>query len=382
MLYERAQAFTAECKGDLDAPIVQQYIGLIRSTRCTIDEDPELDSRLVVAASNAISILNYAQVCGHVALGLYSFRDFSYCRIPYANFNTSSLYGCNFDHADLSRATFFRADLRRASFKGANLKHATTHRDEYCYRTYGKIDPWSALCVSPDEAEFACVPHGSTKAGEIWIWDSTTVDVKRRLQHPLKDAGTIQALCYSPDGQKLAVASESAAAHILDATTGKLVDEVGPHEAGVCLVTYHPDNNSHLATGTVSGSVYYWDLSSRPHKCIWKSDQVGVRFIRFSPDGSRLGYIAKDYSIRVLDSQTGALTYHLPGSYSHRHCFEFSKDGRWLAYHADARFGIHDLDTSTSVVEVTGISGLNEIFEASPSEDDDDSDSIFTHCEV
>lgn len=45
-------------------PRLREYIELILSTRAVIRDDLHLDSRLVRAASNAMTIVNYAQLCG------------------------------------------------------------------------------------------------------------------------------------------------------------------------------------------------------------------------------------------------------------------------------------------------------------------------------
>jgi len=391
MLFNQAQVLAAESKGDTHSSILQDYIGLIRSTRSTIDEDPELDRKLAVAASNAASIISYANTCGLTTIGLHAFRDFSHCRIPHANFSTGILYRCNFDHTDLSEALFFGTDLRNCSFKFSNLKHATTYRDEYCKRAYPGTALWHTVCVAPDESEFACVSPESAPGG-VWIWDTQTLEVKRRLP-ALREGCEVVSLSYSPDTQYIATADMSEYSCIMNASTGELVFTLGPHEAGVYTVAYHPDG-IHIATGTGNGSVWFWNLTFQPPKRIWKTCGTEIRgltgkwsiyitrLIRFSLDGSKVGYITGDSTIHVVECATGRVIHKWqPLEADDVQCgMEFSKDSCFLAFHIGKCFEIYDLASSTPVVQVPNVMGLNQLFDASLPEVN--SESIFTHCEL
>lgn len=67
---------------------------------------------LAYAASNAITILNYAGID-------FSRRDLSDVQIPEANLSGGTFVGTNFDGANLSKVYFGNANLRNASWRGA-----------------------------------------------------------------------------------------------------------------------------------------------------------------------------------------------------------------------------------------------------------------------
>jgi len=386
MLFEQAQALAAECKDDDDSSTLHEYIGLIQSTRSTIEEDPELDRRLVVAASNAISIISYAHTCGLIPRGLSHFRDFSYCRVPYSNFNTSVLYRCSFDHADLSEATFFQTDLRCSSFKHANLRHATTYCHEFSHRAHSMFGLWGTACVAPDESEFACV-SGMPGVSGLWIWDSKTMDLRRHLRLP--NALQVTSLTYSPDAQHIAIAGATSHAYILNASSAEVVLELGPHDRSVQCVAYHPDG-VHIATGTASGTMYFWDASSAPPRCTWSVTNraeswmmTGISetvIIKFSLDGTKVADITQVGSVRVLECATGTVQHiwKLPGDPVAG--LEFSRDGCFLAMHVGKHFEIRDLHSGQAVMTVPTLETFAQVFDTSlPGIN---SESVFTQCEV
>jgi len=104
---------------------IQQYVELVLSTRTKLEDDHELDTKLVTAASNAISILNYGSLLGLFDFQMVYVRDWSRCRFPEADLSFAALRNCVFDDADLSRVTHWGANLYEANLTHSNHSHAS-----------------------------------------------------------------------------------------------------------------------------------------------------------------------------------------------------------------------------------------------------------------
>lgn len=149
-----------------------------------------------------------------------------------------------------------------------------------------EINRWSglvwnwivALAFSPDgKTAVVCEARGKRDdfdipAAALRLWDvatgKETLDIMK-VQFPKYDrtattyesaqswrkftGGGLIAAAFSPDGKHVAVVQSGEAdkgtAHLLDATTGKLVRDVGSHQYGMTDVCFSADGNHLLTTG-------------------------------------------------------------------------------------------------------------------------------------
>jgi hypothetical protein len=77
-----------------------------------------------------------------------------------------------------------------------------------------------------------------------------------------KQDGPILALAISPDGQKIAVASETGAVRVYDIETGALTAQCSEHQGGVYALQFHPDS-TRLAASGFDGTVRIYDMSGK-----------------------------------------------------------------------------------------------------------------------
>ena len=68
-------------------------------------------------------------------------------------------------------------------------------------------------------------------------------------------------MAYSPDGKRLATASDDQTAKVWDAETGKELLTLRGHSATVYGVAYSPDGKR-LATASEDGTAKVWDADS------------------------------------------------------------------------------------------------------------------------
>lgn len=73
-----------------------------------------------------------------------------------------------------------------------------------------------------------CLPNGfrrdayfavGTQDGEIYIWDTQCLTLYKKYEN---NCGGVRVLCYSPDGQKLALGADNGTFQVLDVQTGTL----------------------------------------------------------------------------------------------------------------------------------------------------------------
>jgi hypothetical protein len=74
--------------------------------------------------------------------------------------------------------------------------------------------------------------------------------------------GPILALAISPDGNRIAVASEAGDVRIYDAETGELAGRCSGHQGGTYAVAFTPDGRE-LATGGFDGTLRFYDLTGK-----------------------------------------------------------------------------------------------------------------------
>ena len=79
-----------------------------------------------------------------------------------------------------------------------------------------------AVAFSPDGTKVATASDDTTAR----LWDAAT---GKPLGEPMKHEEAVMAVAFSPDGTKVATASEDKTARLWDAATGKPLGE--PHEA-------------------------------------------------------------------------------------------------------------------------------------------------------
>jgi len=361
------------CEGEEKNPPspIQRYVELVLSTRHKL-EDPDLDQRLVTAASNAISILSYAHVCGLTEFHLSEVGDFSHCRIPYANFNSSSLFGCRFDYGDLTQASFYQAYLRGASFKHAKLRNATTCAVD---AAVDERSAWQTVEISRDEKQLVVLTRTSDEAlyHAIQIWEVETMKLTRELDHVVPSDALHYDISISPDSTLVAFATDQTTmVSVWDVETGELRFQLGPHAHGGACVAFHPDGKS-IATGTVSGSVYLWDLGDGDKPaCRWtvsaqaEHTEPCVMKVTFSPDGSLFAQLLHTRKVHVCNAATGetltVFTLLAPPLTRGFYSMAFSEDSRYFATQTAGNVQLRDLQEPDSLLVSRRIENVHEVF--------------------
>jgi WD40 repeat protein len=182
----------------------------------------------------------------------------------------------------------------------------------------GPIGPVVGLTFLPEGKGLATVNSRSARKkgnfcrlAEIRVWDLA----RQAAGKPLVLASTDAAPAVSPDGQFLAVATDSTVM-VLDSHSGKPLARIGTR---VTFLIFSPDSRT-LAGRCADGSVQLWTVpGAEPRQRL----TMGGTRVAFSPDGQRLA------SARgIYDVATGNRLIALEGD-GH---VAFRPGGQWLAF--------------------------------------------------
>jgi WD40 repeat protein/transcriptional regulator with XRE-family HTH domain len=125
-----------------------------------------------------------------------------------------------------------------------------------------------------------------------------------RVMLVLPHDAEVWSVAYSPDGKRIATASQDKTAKIWNATTGELLLTLRGHSASVNGIAYSPDGK-HIATTSDDHTARLWDAATGEELLTLSGHTDWVYRIAFSPDGTRLVTTSNDKTARVWDAQTG-----------------------------------------------------------------------------
>lgn len=177
----------------------------------------------------------------------------------------------------------------------------------------GTADRYSQVAWSPDGSKIAGVEYRSQV---IDIWHATS---GAHLNSWRAGNGESSVdIAWLPDGTRLAARMSEEYTHkirVWEVTTGTQLLETGL--AGSGGLAWSPDGTRIAASGY--DFIEFWDAGGGFKLTTW--DLEGAEYIgevAFSPDGSRLGAICNDGTLRIFDALSGEELYtkRLPDEYS------------------------------------------------------------------
>ncbi len=175
------------------------------------------------------------------------------------------------------------------------------------------------LAFSPDGTKLA----SASQDGTARIWDSASG--KELLVFQGHGTIGINSIAFSPDGNHVATAADNGRVKVWDAATGKELLTLSDHRGLVLDVVFSPDGK-HLASAGADRTAILWDARTRQKLVTLRGHTDELVHVFFSPDGDQLSTASLDETIKVWDVRTGEEVLTLPGL-----AMAFSPDGSRLA---------------------------------------------------
>jgi len=260
LLFRHAQEAAA---ADNTKKLIQRYVDLIHATRQPL-ADPEVDRKLVTAASNLISILNYGSLTGMLVFQFAQHKDWSHCRFPRANLNMASFApGTKFDHADLTGVSVFRTNFHACSFENTRFTEVNTYGGGRLRRGHNELI--SVLAWAPDSQTFAYVLRPARDNRNQAAEDKVVVCRADEPSTPLTELVSCRisgsALDYSANSTTLAVGLVDGTIQLWDISKAEVVGCVDvPQKQPLQQLCFSKDGR-YLA-GCTQGSVLVWDIGN------------------------------------------------------------------------------------------------------------------------
>jgi WD40 repeat protein len=195
-----------------------------------------------------------------------------------------------------------------------------------------------------------------------WEWHYV-----KGLCHPLLrrihgHAGKPTAVAFSPDGTRVATASEDQTVKLWDVASGEELQTLR-HAQAVWSLAFSPDGGR-LVTGSgkllpnaatlMDGEVIIWDLGTgtQLHRRGGHAGQLNS--VAFSPDGRQIASAARDDTVRIWDAQTGVDLVVLRGVGGP---VAFSPNGQRLACAGGGKVSIADATNGKELLSLARPSG-------------------------
>jgi WD40 repeat protein/tRNA A-37 threonylcarbamoyl transferase component Bud32 len=215
----------------------------------------------------------------------------------------------------------------------------------------GHTDGVRGVSFSPDGKRLA----SASDDGTIRVWDATTGQQLLTLKgHGDKTT----CVAFNFDGQYLASAGWDETVRIWNVVTGREVHTFRGHVGHVYGVAFTPDGRR-LASGGGDRTVRIWDISDGREVLTLKDHTDMVTSVVFSPDGRRLASASSDRTVKVWDLSATPSPRTFRGHDGEVWGVAFSPDGSRLASASwDRTVKVWDVERGTEVVALKGHTGF------------------------
>ncbi|MDH3671449.1 MAG: TIR domain-containing protein, partial [Gammaproteobacteria bacterium] len=185
---------------------------------------------------------------------------------------------------------------------------------------------WS-VAFSPDGTRLATASDDKT----VRVWDALSGQALHVLQG---HTDSVRSVAFSPDGTRIVTGSSDNTARVWDALSGQALHVLQGHTDVLRSAAFSPDG-ARIATASGDKTVRVWDVASGQALQVLQGHTDWVRSVAFSPDGTRLATASADKTVRVWDALSGQALQVLQGHTHWVRSLAFSPDGTRIATASD-----------------------------------------------
>lgn len=137
----------------------------------------------------------------------------------------------------------------------------------------------------------------------IAAWNANQIEVLRVIE---AHTDSVRRLVWSPDGTKLASASNDTNIHILDPQTGEILMKLTNHSEPVEGLDWSPDGR-YLASAGWDQTARIWDADTGEQIQVLRGHTRALSGVAWSPDGQYLATISYDFTLRIWNTTDWSL---------------------------------------------------------------------------
>lgn len=174
------------------------------------------------------------------------------------------------------------------------------------------------LSISQNDIDFVTInksgewlAFGASKLGQllVWEWQSESYILKQQGHFD-----SMNALAYSPDGQRIVTTADDGKIKVWDTTSGFCIVTFTEHTSGVTACEFAKKGNV-LFTSSLDGSVRAWDLIRyRNFRTFTAPTRLSFSCMAVDPSGEVVAAGSLDsFDIHIWSVQTGQLLDQLSG---------------------------------------------------------------------
>jgi WD40 repeat protein len=210
--------------------------------------------------------------------------------------------------------------------------------------------PGHAVCFSPDGQRLA----SAARDDRLIVWDSHSGREVVGMKAP---NNIVNSVAFSPDGTRLATGLDEGMVRVWDWQAQREVLKLRGHERFVHAVCFSPDG-SRLASAGFDATAKIWDAGTGEELHTLAAHDAPVQAVAFSPKGARLATASWDHTIKIWDTHTGQEMLTLKGHTHAVYAVAFSPDGTRLASASeDKTVKLWDARTGQETLTLKGHTG-------------------------
>lgn len=186
-------------------------------------------------------------------------------------------------------------------------------------KTFQETGTINAVAFSPDGRRLASASNDSAK-----VWDLAGLSPPLIL---IGHTGSVQSVAFSGDGHQILTGSDDRTAKVWDAASGKVALTLRGHNQGICSACFLP-GGQRIVTASNDGTAKAWNATDGTELRTFRGHSSYVLSVAVSPDGQRIVTGSADHTAKVWDAATGNMLLNLTGHDSNVNSVAFLPDGR------------------------------------------------------